>query len=110
MASKHVLYRLYDNGGRLLYVGRTENLRRRMSEHRALQPWAAEIDRVTRTPCASYSAACLAERQAIESEHPIHNNPMKGSWERRLERREARHAIGERCDDGLCRSCGAAVG
>jgi hypothetical protein len=43
--SAHV-YRCYDVAGQLLYVGCTNDVKARMSQHRYKSTWAGEIDRV----------------------------------------------------------------
>ena len=38
------IYKLLDKNGDVLYVGKTNNLKRRLTEHIANQEWAGEID------------------------------------------------------------------
>lgn len=44
------VYRLYDSGGELLYVGITNNPVRRFSQHQSEQPWWGAVLRRSRRP------------------------------------------------------------
>lgn len=58
----HVLYRLYDREGVLLYIGRTRSIRRRFRTHAAEQPWWPEVASCRTEFLPSYEALCEAER------------------------------------------------
>jgi len=80
-AFPHDLYRLYDSSGTLLYIGISYSAISRLSQHRATQPWAAEIARLDRQhlgPMTRREAEDI-ERQAIIAEKPLHNKTHNGS-------------------------------
>lgn len=71
------LYRFYDDGGRLLYIGQTGRMAvARWLEHIKHQWWAGEIARMERQPLtySSKAAVTRAEEIAIKSEFPLHND------------------------------------
>lgn len=72
MAS-HVVYRLYDHAGQLLYIGSTGDLDKRLRDHRCKQPWAGAIARVASEPHPDRASARAAETAAIGIERPLHN-------------------------------------
>lgn len=68
------VYRFFDKCGALLYVGMTDNPRRRFSAHTE-KPWWGQVD-AARTTVAWYSTrelAAAAEHGAICAEKPLHN-------------------------------------
>ena len=67
------LYRLFDEGGTLLYVGISERALRRMAEHEDSKPWWFDVRSATFETFASRGAAEDAETRAIGSEHPVYN-------------------------------------
>lgn len=69
----HTLYRFFDGGGRLLYVGRTIAPARRWREHERGKPWFEDVASLTREVHATAEAVDAAERAAIASENPLHN-------------------------------------
>ncbi|MCW2228064.1 GIY-YIG nuclease family protein [Bradyrhizobium elkanii] len=70
---RHFVYRHFDSSGNLLYVGLSSNRRARYSTHKYRSPWFSQIARWTFEEFASREAAMAAEREAIESERPLHN-------------------------------------
>ena len=76
MSDIFTLYRFFDSSDALLYIGRTVNPGRRMEKHRDTQPWWSEVTRITMEQQPDLSTLCAAERQAIESEKPLHNVRM----------------------------------
>lgn len=72
MTGSAFVYSHYDAAGRLLYVGVTSSLERRMAEHKR-SPWAPCIAKVRVRPCRSRAAALAAEAQIIESKAPVYN-------------------------------------
>jgi predicted GIY-YIG superfamily endonuclease len=66
------LYRLY-SADRLLYVGVTDHLGRRMSGHRRVQAWWPDITHGTMQPYRRRHHAELAEYRAMREENPVHN-------------------------------------
>lgn len=67
------VYRIFDSGGRLLYVGIATDPVRRIKEHRFEKSWwvDAATARIERFP--GRPAAQAAEKAAIHSEGPLHN-------------------------------------
>lgn len=70
---QHLLYRLFDADDQLLYVGRTNDLRRRFERHAMVQPWWAEVARSQVESLGTFEALCEAERAAIVAERPKYN-------------------------------------
>lgn len=68
------LYRLYDAGGALLYIGRSVNPKRRWTDHRKEMPWWPEVARkdVEWLPVVG-TDAWAAEFYAIRTENPLYN-------------------------------------
>lgn len=93
----HVVYRMYDAQGALLYIGVTSDLSRRLQMHLnrpaykyAAIPGRAEIHArlhdFTVTQYPSRALANAAERAAITAEAPElnrHHNPSRFRWTRR---------------------------
>lgn len=69
----HVVYRLRSWTGLLLYVGCTNDVDRRLAEHRRLSPWFPLAHTVAEVRFAGPSSGFLAERTAIRDEHPLFN-------------------------------------
>lgn len=67
------LYRFFGEGGRLLYVGISENLPTRLSQHRADKPWWHEVRSISVEHFPTRLDAEVAEREAIEREEPTYN-------------------------------------
>lgn len=68
----HTLYR-YKRGRTLLYIGITNDRRRRMGEHRTTKPWVDEATTVTMKHYPSREAVLAAEKEAIKRERPLYN-------------------------------------
>lgn len=66
------LYRAYDAGGALLYVGISLSWAKRLKDHE-VQEWLHQVSTVTLEHFSNRDDAQLAERSAIKSERPIHN-------------------------------------
>lgn len=67
------LYRFYDEGGALLYVGITANLEARRIEHGRAQPWWPHVAKETVEWFETRPPARAAELEAIKSERPLYN-------------------------------------
>lgn len=68
-----VLYRYFDAGGRLLYVGICDSLPRRHEQHRRNAPWFSRVARMDAEWHEDRGAALAAEKEAIRNEGPVHN-------------------------------------
>lgn len=72
MTTETSLYRHFDKGGSLLYVGISLSAVERLNGH-ANSKWASEIARVEIERFPTRGDALNAERNAIRDERPIHN-------------------------------------
>jgi hypothetical protein len=77
-ATRTAVYRLFDACGRLLYVGKTIDLRKRLGEHRREQAWWprvrwAEVRWFSDTPVAEDE-----ELHSIREEGPLLNEQGRG--------------------------------
>lgn len=71
------IYKLLDKDGDVLYVGKTNNLERRLKEHISNQEWAGEIDSL-------YYAICRDdfEQKVYENYYIIRSNPKYNKQEK----------------------------
>lgn len=67
------LYRHYDSEDNLLYIGISKCTSSRLKGHKFSSNWYYDIVKITIERFDTRDAALKAEREAIESEHPIHN-------------------------------------
>lgn len=67
------LYRLWDDRGRLLYVGITKDVNRRFREHGKFSAWWPEVAWHGVQTLPTRIEASVAERLAIQTELPIYN-------------------------------------
>lgn len=67
------VYRLYDAGGALLYVGMTSRLEKRMTEHAAEKAWWPRVASREVEHFSDRSAAAVREHELIETQHPLYN-------------------------------------
>ncbi len=72
-SSSAVVYRFFDETGRLLYVGMTSVGVARWFDHSISQPWWSEVANATVSHFASVEEALDVERLAIINEDPLHN-------------------------------------
>ena len=79
----HILYRLYDTAGALLYVGITNNLKRRFERHTADKPWWSDVATWRTDSLPGRSLLEAAEIVAIRYEQPRYNKRDRG-WFPRL--------------------------
>lgn len=85
MTAPFALYRYFDVGGRLLYVGITGMLAVREGAHRSRSRWMDLAANSTIERFATEAEARAAERTAIKSECPLFNvkhNETLAAWER----------------------------
>lgn len=94
----HTLYRFYNDVGVLLYVGITINPGARLTKHKDTKTWWQDVARVDLEHYPDRTELLSAERQAIETEKPLHNIRMNGSNASRLE--WPCDICGEKVEDG----------
>jgi predicted GIY-YIG superfamily endonuclease len=71
--NRYVLYRMYDDRDRLLYVGATTRLITRLATHEQERPWWDEVTTVRLERFATWEELAEAEKAAIQIENPRHN-------------------------------------
>jgi hypothetical protein len=69
----HALYRFFDTGGGLLYVGITNDPGRRWGRHASDKPWWHEVDRIGIERYPDRVSVLAPELEAIKNEHPRYN-------------------------------------
>ena len=69
----HIVYRLYATNGALLYVGISNDVERRLSEHARTKHWWCYVDSVQVEQYQDRSGALNREAFVIRSEQPIFN-------------------------------------
>lgn len=67
------LYRFYNRGGELLYVGVAENPFKRWQQHSKDKPWFGEVSRFETDWFPDRPSVLAAERRAIKVESPKYN-------------------------------------
>lgn len=67
------LYRFFEDGGILLYVGISESAIQRMAQHSADKAWWSEVATVSIEHYSTRPDAMAAEKSAIQSERPLYN-------------------------------------
>jgi excinuclease UvrABC nuclease subunit len=80
------LYRHFDSESRLLYVGISDNVKKRLAQHERASWWWPRVNRITIEHFGTRAEAAAAEVVAIEMEKPAHNQ------RRRLNKRS--HPVG----------------
>jgi predicted GIY-YIG superfamily endonuclease len=71
--SPHVLYRMFNRDGVLLYVGITNNPKGRFRTHGELKSWWSEVATITLQHLPSRLHLEAAESDAIKNEGPLYN-------------------------------------
>ena len=90
-----ILYRFYDVGGRLLYIGITCNLAERLRAHARTQDWWPGVVRRTVVWYGSREEAEAAETKAVMAEDPLRNiQGTGGNWRLRGGSRRRREETG----------------
>lgn len=84
------VYRFFDDGGRCLYVGASNNLGRRLREHTRGTPYWPAVRRIGVTVYGCRRAMLDAERRAIIAVRPVHNVQPDEHARRRLASMRAR--------------------
>jgi predicted GIY-YIG superfamily endonuclease len=83
-SAMYYVYRLFDSKGTLLYVGSSNDPKKRVRTDHKNKSWGYKIRRCTATSFELRQDALIAEREAIQNEGPIYNkNGKKGfrGWE-----------------------------
>lgn len=71
------VYKLLDNGGNVLYVGKTNDLKRRLGEHISNQEWSCEIDSLYYAICRDDFEQSTYEKYYIIKSNPKYNKQDK---------------------------------
>lgn len=74
MSSDHVLYRFFDQEDQLLYIGISNDPKRRFSEHRQGKLWWRKASRIQLEHFGGRDELAAAEIRAIQNESPRYNN------------------------------------
>lgn len=72
IADRHAVYRMFDAGKRLLYVGMSRKVGHRFDQH-THAVWFSQVATITLEWFPSEAAATVAERRAIHDERPRYN-------------------------------------
>lgn len=72
LADMRAVYRMFDENGRLVYVGQTAHPGQRFGQH-AEKRWFTLVTTITLEWHDTHAQAVLAERDAIEAERPRYN-------------------------------------
>lgn len=73
MRQFHILYRFFDMSDQLLYVGITNHISHRMSQHENDKHWWDEVSKATFQHYPDRVSLDSAERRAIALEKPLYN-------------------------------------
>lgn len=72
-SGKQVLYKLYDVGDRVLYIGITDRGPARLVEHYRNKPWFGSVVRVEFERYETRQEVVMAEEKAIKQLRPVYN-------------------------------------
>lgn len=73
-----VLYRCYGLDGTLMYIGKTCNLQRRITQHRSETPWWFAVETMLIQRYRNRNVLHQDELRAINAEQPFFNQQGKG--------------------------------
>ena len=73
MERSTTLYRAYDVTSKLLYVGISHSLMRRLCEHKSTGVWHGDCATIRLEHFENRSEALKAEAEAIKNENPLYN-------------------------------------
>lgn len=93
------VYRLYTRGGRLLYVGMTNNPETRFAFHALTKRWWHLVDKRDIEWHPDRGTARRHEAIAIKSEEPIHNSMHAARGEHDTPLRDARSKLSKLVDE-----------
>lgn len=97
----HILYRFFDSGESLLYVGITKNPPARLAGHQSDKEWWSEVRSITMEHHGGRDELKLAERDAIRAEKPKYNVVYNGSPKKRKRTPKAPILYWDRTDAGF---------
>lgn len=83
----YYVYRFFDKNDKLLWVGCSSDVKRRIEEHKRIRPWMHETVRVTTEPYETYEDGRSAEARAVEAEKPKYNRFLKKAPSRIVDRK-----------------------
>ena len=86
------VYQAYGTAGRLLYVGKSWDLERRLADHRRYTSWWHEVEHVEREWFDNQWLAEDAETFLVRTADPVHNIQCRGGPWQRNPTREPCHA------------------
>jgi excinuclease UvrABC nuclease subunit len=89
------MYRIFDSRGFLLYIGSTDNLERRIAQHKRETPWIRKASKYTWEEYETKEGAVSAEYRAISVEGPRYNHNGKLRASSRPEAIKNRVALGD---------------
>lgn len=110
MTAPHWVYELSATDGRLLYIGVTGNLSRRLAKHQHRE-WWGEVARIEIDGFLDRATADITERDRIRRHQPAYNDVFTdsrtdpGGWIARRRRTAEMHAQGRDCADPICSDC-----
>lgn len=90
---EHFVYRAYNEGGQLLYVGCTAHPKERWAEHKRWSRWAPFAVRFRVVGPYSYHTARQIERDALRDEFPLYGDTPQRKSERGRKDHEERLRI-----------------
>jgi predicted GIY-YIG superfamily endonuclease len=72
--SQNSVYRLYDSSDRLLYVGLSCDVARRLQQHKKTKSWWSDVALIKIKVFDDSEVMKIAEQEAIRLESPLHNS------------------------------------
>ncbi len=93
---KTYVYLASDELGRLLYVGITSDVYRRMGQHAVASPWYDKMAHVATELYATRRQAAKREQQLVERHDPPHNTMLKKRAEAQRNMRRVAEAKAKR--------------
>lgn len=80
------VYRLIDADDLVVYVGTTNNIKRRIADHKSNKPWINEVVRVKGSTFQDKGKAAAEERRLIKKLQPKYNKVLfKSSTDRMVD-------------------------
>lgn len=92
-SERTALYRAFGADGELLYVGISNSVLRRITEHGTTKDWWMNVTRTESEWFPTRVEAEEAERVAIQREHPLHNVQHNQTNEKRTMTRQQKQSL-----------------